>query len=724
MGEIMLENLILKIEQYNPQANTKQVIKAYSFAEAAHEGQYRNSGERFFVHPYNVAMILIELNMDTDTIVAGLLHDVLEDTDVVYEKLVEEFGEEVANLVEGVTKLKKLKYKTKQENQAENLRKMVVAMAKDIRVIIIKLADRLHNMRTLEYMSEEKKKEKALETLEIYAPLAHRLGISKIKWELEDLSLRFLDPEGYYKLVDKVSKQRREREAYIQMIINTLQEKLDEMEVSCEISGRPKNFYSIYRKMVYQNKSFEQIFDLTAIRIIVDTLKDCYGALGIVHTMWKPIPGRFKDYIAMPKPNMYQSLHTTVIGPQGEPFEVQIRTWDMHRTAEYGIAAHWKYKEGTVKTDNFDEKLSWLRQLLEWQKDMKDPKEFMESLKIDFFTDEVFVFTPKGDVISLPNGSTPIDFAYRVHTAVGNNCVGAKVDGRIVPLDYKLKNGNIVEVITSANSTGPSRDWLKVVKSSQAKTKIRQWFKREEKDLNIIKGKDMLEKDVKRQGFKLTEILKEDWLKNIASKLSLNNTDDLYAGLGYGSVTLSQVMPRLKEFYKERHDIKEEKNILEPKITPQISKKKERVQQGVTIKGVDNIKVRFSKCCNPVPGDDIVGYITRGRGVSIHRSDCPNIEDLGSGERFIYVEWADDEKASYQAEIQIKATDRSGLLTDITQRITEAKLAVLSLSARTNREKLVVMNITLEIKDINQLRQLMKKIKKVKGVIDVYRVTT
>lgn len=724
MGEIMLENLILKIEQYNPQANTKQVIKAYSFAEAAHEGQYRNSGERFFVHPYNVAMILIELNMDTDTIVAGLLHDVLEDTDVVYEKLVEEFGEEVANLVEGVTKLKKLKYKTKQENQAENLRKMVVAMAKDIRVIIIKLADRLHNMRTLEYMSEEKKKEKALETLEIYAPLAHRLGISKIKWELEDLSLRFLDPEGYYKLVDKVSKQRREREAYIQMIINTLQEKLDEMEVSCEISGRPKNFYSIYRKMVYQNKSFEQIFDLTAIRIIVDTLKDCYGALGIVHTMWKPIPGRFKDYIAMPKPNMYQSLHTTVIGPQGEPFEVQIRTWDMHRTAEYGIAAHWKYKEGTVKTDNFDEKLSWLRQLLEWQKDMKDPKEFMESLKIDFFTDEVFVFTPKGDVISLPNGSTPIDFAYRVHTAVGNNCVGAKVDGRIVPLDYKLKNGNIVEVITSANSTGPSRDWLKVVKSSQAKTKIRQWFKREEKDLNIIKGKDMLEKEVKRQGFKLTEILKEDWLKNIASKLSLNNTDDLYAGLGYGSVTLSQVMPRLKEFYKERHDIKEEKNILEPKITPQISKKKERVQQGVTIKGVDNIKVRFSKCCNPVPGDDIVGYITRGRGVSIHRSDCPNIEDLGSGERFIYVEWADDEKASYQAEIQIKATDRSGLLTDITQRITEAKLAVLSLSARTNREKLVVMNITLEIKDINQLRQLMKKIKKVKGVIDVYRVTT
>ena len=724
MGEFMLENLILKIQQYNPQVNMKQVIKAYSFAEAAHGGQYRNSGERFFVHPYNVAMILVELNMDTDTIIAGLLHDVLEDTDIGYERMEEEFGKEVADLVEGVTKLKKLKYKTKQENQAENLRKMVVAMAKDIRVIIIKLADRLHNMRTLEYMSEEKKKEKALETLEIYAPLAHRLGISRIKWELEDLSLRFLDPEGYYKLVDKISKQRREREAYIQMIINTLQDKLEEMDISCEISGRPKNFYSIYRKMVYQNKGFEQIFDLTAVRIIVDTVKDCYGALGIVHTMWKPIPGRFKDYIAMPKPNMYQSLHTTVMGPQGEPFEVQIRTWDMHRTAEYGIAAHWKYKEGTVKTDNFDEKLSWLRQLLEWQKDMKDPKEFMESLKIDFFTDEVFVFTPKGDVISLPNGSTPIDFAYRVHTAVGNNCVGAKVDGRIVPLDYKLKNGNIVEVITSANNTGPSRDWLKVVKSSQAKTKIRQWFKREEKDLNIIKGKDMLEKEVKRQGFKLTEILKEDWLKNIASKVSLNTTDDLYAGLGYGSVTLSQVMPRLKEFYKEHYDIKDEKNIIEPKTVPQAPKKKERAEQGVTVKGVDNIKVRFSKCCNPVPGDDIVGYITRGRGVSIHRSDCPNITELGSSGRFIYVEWAEDKKASYQAEIQIKATDRPGILTDITQKITDAKLAVISLSARTNREKLVLMNITLEIKDVEQLRQLVKKIKKVKGVMDAYRVTT
>ncbi|SHI03470.1 RelA/SpoT family protein [Sporanaerobacter acetigenes] len=720
----MIENLILKIEQYNPQADMKQIIKAYNFAESAHEGQYRNSGEKFFIHPYNVAMILADLNMDTSTIIAGLLHDVLEDTDVTYETLAEEFGEEVANLVEGVTKLKKLNYKTKQESQAENLRKMVVAMAKDIRVIIIKLADRLHNMRTLEYMSDEKKKEKALETLEIYAPLAHRLGISKIKWELEDLSLRYLDPEGYYDLVDKVSKQRKEREAYIQFIIDMLKTKIDEMEIPCEISGRPKSFYSIYRKMVYQNKNFEQIFDLTAIRVIVDTVKDCYGVLGIVHTMWKPIPGRFKDYIAMPKPNMYQSLHTTVIGPQGEPFEVQIRTWEMHRTAEYGIAAHWKYKEGTIKADNFDEKLTWLRQMLEWQKEMKDPKEFMESLKIDFFTDEVFVFTPKGDVINLPNGSTPIDFAYRVHTAVGNNCVGAKVDGRIVPLDYKLKNGNIVEVITSANSTGPSRDWLKIVKSSQAKSKIRQWFKREERDLNIVKGKDILEKEVKRQGYKLTEMLKEDWLKSIASKLSLSSVDDLYAGLGYGSITLSQVIPKLKEFHKDYYKLRDEKNLLESNSNVYAPKKENRFTQGVTVKGVDNIKVRFSKCCNPVPGDEIVGYITRGRGVSVHRKDCPNIKDLASHERYIEVEWATNEKASYQAEIQIKASDRPGLLTDITQRITDVNLTVTSLNARTNKEKLVVMNITLETKDVEQLKDLMKKIKRIKGVIDVYRVTT
>ena len=716
----MIENLLLKIEQYNPNANMEEIIKAYHFSEFAHEGQFRNSGEKYFIHPYNVAMILADLNMDEQTIIAGLLHDVIEDTDITYEEISLEFGKEVADLVDGVTKLKKLQYKTKQENQAENLRKMVVAMAEDIRVIIIKLADRLHNMRTLEYMSEEKKKEKAIETLEIYAPLAHRLGMSKIKWELEDLSLRYLDPDGYYDLVDKVSKRRKEREEYIQMIIDELDQKLKEMGISSDISGRPKSFYSIYKKMVYQNKFFEQIFDLTAIRVIVDSVKDCYGVLGIVHTMWKPIPGRFKDYIAMPKPNMYQSLHTTVIGSKGEIFEVQIRTWDMHRTAEYGIAAHWKYKEGVMKTDNFDEKLTWLRQLLEWQKDLKDPQEFMETLKIDLFTDEVYVFTPRGDVINLPNGSTPIDFAYRVHTDVGNSCVGAKVDGRIVPLDYKLKNGNIVEVLTSSSS-GPSRDWIKIVKSSQAKTKIRQWFKKEDRDLNINKGKEMLEREVKRQGYKPSNILKEDWLKSIATKLSLNTSDDLYAGLGYGSITLSQVMPRLKELYNEHYDIEDEKIIIESKVK-ETPKKPQSLNQGISITGVDNIKVRFSKCCNPVPGDEIVGYITRGRGVSIHRKDCPNISELDEQERFIDVEWDTNEKAEYPVEIQIISTDRSGLLTDITQKINDLDLSILSLNARTNKEKLVVINMTSEIKDTVQLKELIKRIKKINGVIDVYRV--
>ena len=720
----MIENLISKIEEYNPNVNLEAIIKAYNFAEASHRGQLRNSGEAYFVHPFNVAMILADLNMDEATIAAGLLHDVLEDTNVTYETLVGKFGEEIANLVDGVTKLKKLKYKTKQENQAENLRKMVLAMAKDIRVIIIKLADRLHNMRTLEYMSEEKKKEKALETLEIYAPLAHRLGISMIKWELEDLALRYLDPEGYYDLVEKVSKRRKEREAYIQRIIKQIDEKLEEMNITRDISGRPKSFYSIYKKMVYQNKSFEQIFDLTAIRIIVDTIKDCYGVLGIVHTMWKPIPGRFKDYIAMPKPNMYQSLHTTVIGPEGEIFEVQIRTWEMHRTAEYGIAAHWKYKEGSVKTDNFDEKLAWLRQLLEWQKELKDPREFMETLKIDLFADEVFVFTPKGDVINLPNGSTPIDFAYRVHTAVGHNCVGAKVDGRIVPLDYKLKNGNIVEILTSSNSSGPSIDWLKIVKSNQAKNKIRQWFKREQRGANILKGKELLEKEVKRQGLKVGEVLKEEWIKKVANKLSLNTPDDLYAGLGYGSITISQVMSRLREYYNEHYGIRIDEANEEAKISEQISARgRKRFTQGVSIKGVENIKVKFSKCCNPVPGDDIIGYITRGRGVSIHRKDCPNLSSLEGKERFIEVFWNTDEKAEYPAEIQIKGTDRPGLLTEITSKITEAQLSLLTLNARTNKEKLAIINMTLEIKDIDQLRELMKKIKKLKGVIDVYRVT-
>ena len=717
-----LKRLINKIEEYNPQGDLEKIEKAYYFAEDSHEGQYRNSGEKFFIHPVNVAMILADINMDINTIVAGLLHDVIEDTDTTYDEVKEKFGEEVANLVDGVTKLKKIKYRTKEERKAENLRKMVIAMSKDIRVIIIKLTDRLHNMRTLEYMSEEKKKEKALETLEIYAPIANRLGIFRIKWELEDLSLRYIDPEGYYDLVEKVSKKRKEREEYINEVINKLKTKLDEVNIDNEISGRPKHFYSIYRKMVYQNKVFEQIFDLTAIRIIVDSVKDCYGVLGIVHTLWKPIPGRFKDYIAMPKPNMYQSLHTTVIGPHGETFEIQIRTWDMHKTAEYGIAAHWKYKEGIEKSDEFDKKLAWLRQMLEWQKEMKDPKEFMESLKIDLFTNEVFVFTPKGDVINLPSGSTPIDFAYRVHTAVGNNCVGAKVNGRIVPLDYKLKNGNIVSILTSPNSNGPSRDWIKIVKSSHAKSKIKQWFKKEEKTQNINKGKEKIEKEVKKQGYKLTEILKDEWLEKVADKLSFNNIEDLYAALGYGNISLSQITTKLKEYYNDYYKPKDKD---EPIVNNQLKIRPSRKpKQGVEINGIDNVKVRFAKCCNPVPGDDIVGYITRGRGVSVHRSDCPNISDLNKNSRFIDVNWHNEKKASYQAEIQVKGNDKPGLLTEITKMLSDSNLLVSSLNARTNKEKLALINLTLEIKNVEQLTSLMKKMKELDGVIDAYRVIT
>lgn len=715
----MLEKLIYKIEQYNPQANLSLIVKAYNLGDAAHNGQLRNSGEKFFIHPVNVALILSELNMDTATIIAGLLHDVIEDTDISYDEVGKEFSYEIADLVDGVTKLKKIAYKTKQENQAENLRKMVLAMSKDIRVIIVKLADRLHNMRTLEYMTDEKKKEKALETLEIYAPLAHRLGISKIKWELEDLSLRYLEPQKYYELVEKVSIKRKEREAYINKIIKTLDSKLEEMDIESQINGRPKNFYSIYKKMAIQGKDFEEIFDLTAIRILVNSIKDCYGVLGIVHTLWKPLPRRFKDYIAMPKPNMYQSLHTTVIGNEGEIFEVQIRTYEMHKTAEYGIAAHWKYKQGISKTENFDNKLTWLKQLMEWQNDLKDPKDFMETLKIDFFTDEVFVFTPKGDIINLPEGSTPIDFAYRVHTDVGNTCVGAKVDGRIVPLNYKLKNGNIVEAITSSNSNGPSRDWLKIVKSTQAKTKIKQWFKLKDKDVNITKGKEILEKELKRQNYKINEIMKDEWLKDIAEKYSLNTIDDLYASIGYGNIKFNHVITKLKELYEKTIEFKPDKEISKKSV----QKTNKKSYSGVSIKGLDNIKIRISKCCNPVPGDKIIGFITKGRGVSVHRADCPNIEQGVESNRFIEVHWDSEETTSYPADIQIRAIDRSGLLAEIAMNISEADISLLSINARTEKDKTVVINMNIEIDDKKQLEYIIREIKKIKSVIDVYRIT-
>ncbi len=718
MDKISLENLLYEMKKNSIEHDPELIKKAYYFTKNAHEGQFRNSGEEYFIHPINVALIIIGLNMDEATIIAAMMHDIIEDTDITFEDVEREFSNEIAVLVDGVTKLKRLKFKSKQESQAENIRKMVMAMANDIRVIIIKLADRLHNMRTLEYMTKAKQFEKATETIEIYAPLAHRLGISTIKWELEDLSLRYLEPETYYELVELINMKRAEREDYIASIIEILKENIEELGFDADITGRPKNIYSIYNKIKKQGKTFDQIFDLTAVRVIVNTVKDCYSVLGVAHSLWKPIQGRFKDYIAMPKANMYQSLHTTVLGPKGELFEVQIRTWDMHKTAEYGIAAHWKYKEGGRKKDAFDEKLQWLRLLMDWQKDLTDSKEFMETLKGDFFSDEVYVFSPKGDVISLPAGSTPIDFAYRVHSAVGNHCVGAKIDGRIVPINTKLKNGNIIEILTSPNSSGPSKDWLKIVKSSQARNKIRQWFKKAQKDENIIKGRDALEKEVKRQGYNFNEILKDEWLQTIGKKLSFNNLDDLFASIGYGSTPLTQILPKLKELHKEYYKVDES---LEDVNIQRESKHKSKSAQGVRFEGVDNLEVKFAKCCNPVPGDEILGYITRGRGVSIHRTDCPNMTEIDI-DRVIPVEWDASKESFFNVHINILAYDRVGYLANISKIIQDMGLNITSLSAHINKDKTFLIDLLIEIKQKEQIDELFKKVMSIEDTVKIFRV--
>jgi len=716
-----IEDLIEKIKKYNPEADFELIKKAYDFAYKAHKGQHRVSGEKYIFHPLEVAMILAELELDSITIAASLLHDVVEDTHYKLEDIKENFGNEIALLVDGVTKLGKLKYKSKEEQQAENLRKMFLAMAKDIRVILIKLADRLHNMRTLGHLPKSKIKEKAQETLEIFAPLAHRLGISKIKWELEDLAFRHLKPDKYYELVQKVVKKREEREQQINNVKNILMSKLKEAGIKVEIQGRPKHFYSIYKKMVERNKTFEQIYDLAAVRILVDTVKDCYGVLGIVHTIWKPIPGRFKDYIAMPKPNMYQSLHTTVIGPNGEPIEIQIRTWEMHRTAEYGIAAHWRYKEGNKGDKEFDKKLSWLRELLEWQRDMKDAKEFMESLKIDLFTDEVFVFTPKGDVINLPSGSTPIDFAYKIHTDIGHSCIGAKVNGKIVPLDYKLRNGDRVEILTSSYpNSGPSRDWLKIVNTSQARNKIRQWFKKEKREENIIKGKEILEREAKRHGYSFKDLFRTKWLEQVINRFSFNDLDDLYAAVGYGGITSGQVIQKLIDEYKKHEKVKETDTLIKKEFHRGPRKKQQ--DKGVKIKGIDNILIRFSRCCNPVPGDDIVGYITRGRGVSIHRKDCPNVKELQKEEdRFIEVYWDYINNASYNVEIQVLSKDRPGILSEVINVVNELKTVINAVNARVTKDGTALIDMTLKISNKNHLKDVIKSIKKVDDVYNVKR---
>jgi len=718
----MLQKLLDKIMECRLDVDTDMIEKAYYYAEKAHINQLRESGEPYVMHPVEVAVILVEMGLDTDTICAGLLHDVVEDTEHTYEDIKNEFNEEIANLVEGVTKLGKIEYKSKEEQQAENIRKMLLAMAKDVRVILIKLADRLHNMRTLKYRTPDKQKSTSQETIDIYAPLAHRLGISKVKWELEDLCLRYLNQEEYYELVNLIAQKRAQRENQITQIVNTLRGKLDEAKIEADIEGRPKHFYSIYRKMHFKNKTFDQIFDLLAVRVIVDSVKDCYTVLGFAHELWKPIPGRFKDYIAMPKPNMYQSLHSTVIGPGGQPFEIQIRTWEMHKTAEYGIAAHWKYKEGIGESD-IEHKYKWIRQIVEYQKETNDAKEFMETIKIDLFSDEVFVFTPKGSIIDLPIDSTPIDFAYRIHTDIGNKCVGAKANGKMVPLDYKLNTGDIVEVITSSSSKGPSRDWLNIAKSSQAKNKIRQWFRKTFKEENLEKGRDSFEREIKRHGLLYDDVMKSEYLNTILKRLNMSQMDDLYQSIGSGAYTASQIITKIKE--EIRRNEPEGKTVKDTE-KPQAEKKKKRGENkkpGIEIKGERDILVRFAKCCNPVPGDDVVGFITKGRGVSIHRTDCKNFENISKvePERVVEASWTGERTTDFLADIQIEASDRNGLLAEITNIITSAKTFVRSINARTNKNHMALISLTLQVTDVEQLEKLMRDFRKVTGVMDVYR---
>jgi GTP pyrophosphokinase len=719
--QIKIDDIIKKVESYQADAPIEVVRQAYDLAHAAHCGQVRASGEEYICHPLGVAYILAELQIDALTIGAALLHDVVEDTDFSLEEIERQFGKEVAMLVDGVTKLSRIEYKSKEEQQLENYRKMFLAMARDIRVVLIKLADRLHNMRTLRHMPEYKQRRIARETLEIFAPLAHRLGISNIKWELEDLAFRYLEPEKYYELVEKVKQKRREREMLINEAVKILEERLEEVGIKSEIQGRPKHFYSIYKKMVKGNKDLSEIYDLSAVRILVDTVKDCYGALGIVHTLWKPLPLRFKDYIAMPKSNMYQSLHTTVIGISGQPLEIQIRTFDMHRISEYGIAAHWRYKEGAKGANKeFDQKLSWLRQLTEWQQDLRDPREFMETVKLDVFTDEVFVFTPKGDVVDLPAGSVPIDFAYRIHTDVGHRCIGARINGKMVPLEYKLANGDIVEIITSKQS-GPSRDWLNIVGASETRNKIRQWFKKEGREENISKGREMIERESKKLGYDWHELLKGDQLAEIAKKFKMTTADELLAALGYGGIAIHGVMTKLVEAYKKQQNAaKPDMEQLLAKLKPQ--KPASKSNMGILVEGESGLMVRLAKCCNPVPGDTIVGYITRGRGVSVHRADCTNISVNREGyERMIQVDWDETTDNLYKVTVEISASDRAGLLTDLMVVVSESKTKISTLNAKVLKNKTADITLEIEINGLNQLEHVMTKMRRVKDVYSVHR---
>lgn len=745
--EELYQDLISRVRRYHPSDDISMIEKTYKIAYAAHEGQVRKSGEPYIIHPLCVAIILADLELDKETIEAGLLHDVVEDTIMTEEEIEKEFGPDVALLVDGVTKLQQINFPSdkgngdnktadQQEMQAENLRKMFLAMAKDIRVIMIKLADRLHNMRTLKYQPPAKQQKIARETMEIYAPIAQRLGISKIKVELDDLSLKYLEPDVYYDLVDKIAVRRSEREEYIQQIVDEVTEHMKNAGIKSQIDGRVKHFFSIYKKMKNQSKTLDQIYDLFAVRIIVDSVKDCYAALGVIHEMYKPIPGRFKDYIAMPKPNMYQSLHTTVIGSSGQPFEIQIRTMEMHKAAEYGIAAHWKYKEasdGKKVAAQEEEKLAWLRQILEWQRDMSDNKEFMNLLKsdLDLFSDSVYCFTPTGDVKTLPAGSTPIDFAYSVHTAVGNKMIGARVNGKLVTIDYEIQNGDRIEILTSQNSKGPSRDWLNLVKSTQAKNKINQWFKNEFKEENIVKGKEMLLAYCKAKSINISEIMKPPYMEAQMKKYGFKDWESLLAAVGHGGLKEGQILNRMQELYDKDHPkvLSNEEvlaNVAENAQARQMLPRA-KSKNGIVVKGIHDVAVRFSKCCSPVPGDEIIGFVTRGRGISIHRTDCVNVINLPESERarLIDAEWEasqenrTDEK--YLAEINIYANNRSGLLADISRALTEKNIDILAMNTRTNKQGMATLSASFEIASRDELIRIIDKIRTIDSVIDIER---
>ena len=737
--EELYQDLITRVRRYHPSDDISLIESAYKVANDAHKDQARKSGEPYIIHPLCVAIILADLEMDKETIAAGLLHDVVEDTIMTTDQIRAEFGDDVALLVDGVTKLGQLQYQgDKLDLQAENMRKMFLAMAKDIRVIIIKLADRLHNMRTLKHMTPEKQQEKARETMDIYAPIAQRLGIMKVKVELDDLSLKYLQPDVYYDLVDKIAVRKVERERYVQNIVDEVSAHIERAGIKAKIDGRVKHFFSIYKKMKNQNKTIDQIYDLFAVRIIVDTVKDCYAALGVIHEMYKPIPGRFKDYIAMPKANMYQSLHTTLIGSSGQPFEIQIRTYEMHKTAEYGIAAHWKYKEASdgkkINTGAEEEKLSWLRQILEWQRDMSDNREFMNLLKsdLDLFSDSVYCFTPTGDVKNLPAGSTPIDFAYSIHSAVGNKMIGARVNGKLVTIDYVINNGDRVEILTSQNSKGPSRDWLNVVKSTQAKNKINQWFKNELKDDNIIKGRELLLSYCKAKAINQVDIMRPEYMESIMKKFGFRDWESVLAALGHGGLKEGQIINKMKEMYDRDHpkELSDEEVIkaVEESAAAKQMLPRSKTENGIVVKGIHDVAVRFSKCCSPVPGDEIIGFVTRGRGISIHRTDCVNIINLPEIERsrLIDAEWQDesiDGKGRYFAEITIYANNRNGLLADVSRALTEKNIDIQSMNTRTSKQGVATMNVAFEISSKEELNRVIDKLHNIESVLSIERTT-